>query len=132
MYARYARSRFLAWPLDTRESTLDCPPGSTVGGSAVLCKSLRIKFSSGGAVSPSGRFSAPSKSHSTDSSLRAGARPANKCEPLVPPPIGPRLGYILLSLHQLVPASGISSSPSSDWSPPRVYPLVPPPIGPRE
>eukprot|EP00976_Prorocentrum_cordatum_P091424 1188528-Prorocentrum_minimum.AAC.9 len=51
--------------------------------------------------------------------------------PLVPPPIGPRLGYILLSLLRLVPASGISSCPSSEWSPPRVYPLVPPPIGPR-
>eukprot|EP00976_Prorocentrum_cordatum_P114039 1195792-Prorocentrum_minimum.AAC.6 len=51
--------------------------------------------------------------------------------PLVPPPIGPRFGYILLSFLRLVPASGISSCPSSDWSPPRVYPLVPPPIGPR-
>eukprot|EP00976_Prorocentrum_cordatum_P059992 1175724-Prorocentrum_minimum.AAC.1 len=29
------------------------------------------------------------------------------------------------------PASGISSCPSSDWFPPRVYTLVPPPIGSR-
>eukprot|EP00959_Pyramimonas_sp_CCMP1952_P328475 6876613-Pyramimonas_sp.AAC.1 len=39
--------------------------------------------------------------------------------PLIPPPIGPRLGYILLSLLRLVPVSGISSYPSSDWSPSR-------------
>eukprot|EP00959_Pyramimonas_sp_CCMP1952_P112345 2349049-Pyramimonas_sp.AAC.1 len=40
-------------------------------------------------------------------------------------------GYILSPLLRLVPISGISSCPSSDWSPSRVYPLVPPPIGPR-
>eukprot|EP00976_Prorocentrum_cordatum_P063074 1176969-Prorocentrum_minimum.AAC.3 len=33
------------------------------------------------------------------------------------------------SLLRLVPASGISSRPCSDWSPPWVYPPVPPPIG---
>eukprot|EP00959_Pyramimonas_sp_CCMP1952_P373435 7820718-Pyramimonas_sp.AAC.1 len=38
--------------------------------------------------------------------------------PLVAPPIGPRPGYILLSVLRLVPAPGISSCPSSDWSPP--------------
>eukprot|EP00976_Prorocentrum_cordatum_P104957 1194097-Prorocentrum_minimum.AAC.2 len=37
----------------------------------------------------------------------------------------------LLSILRLVPAPGISSRPSSDWFPPRVYPPVPPPIGSR-
>ena len=52
----------------------------------------------------------------------------------VPPPIGTRLGYILLSLLRLAPASGISSCPSSDWHPVKHllrYPDTPiPPIPP--
>eukprot|EP00976_Prorocentrum_cordatum_P052284 1055158-Prorocentrum_minimum.AAC.2 len=36
--------------------------------------------------------------------------------------MGPRLGYILSSLLRRVPASGISSRPSSDGSPFRVSP----------
>eukprot|EP00976_Prorocentrum_cordatum_P045412 916826-Prorocentrum_minimum.AAC.1 len=32
------------------------------------------------------------------------------------------------TLLRLVPAPGLSSRPSSDWFPPRVYPPVPPPI----
>eukprot|EP00959_Pyramimonas_sp_CCMP1952_P297480 6223399-Pyramimonas_sp.AAC.1 len=66
--------------------------------------------------------------------LRLQCQPRLTCVvtyPLIPPPIGPRLGHILLSLLRLVPAPGISSCPSSDLSPPRVHPLVPPPIGPR-
>eukprot|EP00959_Pyramimonas_sp_CCMP1952_P097409 2036329-Pyramimonas_sp.AAC.1 len=35
------------------------------------------------------------------------------------------------TLLRLVPAPGLSSRPSSDWFPPRVYPPVPPPIGSR-
>eukprot|EP00959_Pyramimonas_sp_CCMP1952_P293785 6144467-Pyramimonas_sp.AAC.2 len=38
---------------------------------------------------------------------------------------------ILLSLLRLVPVPGISSCPSSDLFPSRVYPLVPTPIGAR-
>eukprot|EP00959_Pyramimonas_sp_CCMP1952_P066386 1386097-Pyramimonas_sp.AAC.1 len=37
----------------------------------------------------------------------------------------------LVSDLRLVPAPGVSSCPSSDWSPLRVYPLVLHPIGPR-
>eukprot|EP00959_Pyramimonas_sp_CCMP1952_P203341 4252206-Pyramimonas_sp.AAC.1 len=38
--------------------------------------------------------------------------------PPVPPPIGSCPRHILPSLLRLVPAPGIFSRPSSDWSPP--------------
>eukprot|EP00976_Prorocentrum_cordatum_P060092 1175756-Prorocentrum_minimum.AAC.1 len=54
----------------------------------------------------------------THSFVREAGTPARytSASRAVGAPIGPRLGYILLSLLRLVPASGISSCPSSDWS----------------